>query len=87
MATSPGGFLGKDLLEVRAKDITHDLKQTIKEKRQYPLGMRISHNYFFMRDLVTRKKDFMEDNHLYWQVKDFQGNIALLLKLEELYST
>jgi multimeric flavodoxin WrbA/putative sterol carrier protein len=69
MATSPGGFLGKELVEARAKDLAHDLARAIKEKRQYPATDEDLSHYLFMRELVTREKDFMRDDYGHWQEK------------------
>lgn len=69
MATSPGGFLGKELVEARAKDLAGDLVRAIKEKRQYPATDEDLSYYLFMKELVTREKDFMRDDYNYWQEK------------------
>ena len=69
MATSPGGFLGKEFVEARAKDLAHDLGRAIKEKRQYPATDEDLSYYLFMKELVTREKDFMRDDYSYWQEK------------------
>ncbi len=67
IATVPGEFLGKDLVEDRAKDLARDLASAIKEKRRYPATDEHLFYYLFMRDLVTREKDFMRDDYAHWQ--------------------
>ena len=67
IATGPGSFLGKELVEARAQDLAHDLARAIKEKRRYPATDENLGAYLFMKELVTREKDFMEDDYQYWQ--------------------
>ena len=67
IAVSPGAFLGKDAVEARARDLGHDLARAIKEKRRYPATDERLFFYLFMRDLITRQKDFMKDDYRYWQ--------------------
>ena len=64
---SPGGFLGKEAVEARAQDLARDLARAIKEKRRHPVTGDDLYAYLFMRDLVTREKDFMRDDYQYWQ--------------------
>ena len=67
IGTGPGGFLGKEAVEARAQDLARDLARAIKEKRRYPVTGDDLYAYLFMRDLVTREKDFMRDDYQYWQ--------------------
>lgn len=67
IATNPGAFLGKELVEARAQDLARDLARAMKEKRQYPASDEGLTSYLFMKELVTREKDFMSDDHQYWQ--------------------
>ena len=67
MATSPGGFLGKELVEARARDLAGDLARAIKEKRRYPATDEDLSYYLFMKELVTREKDFMRGDYSHWQ--------------------
>jgi len=67
ISTSPGGFLGKELVEARAADLGRDLARAIKEQRQYPASGKELSFYLFMRDLVTREKDFMCGDYQHWQ--------------------
>jgi multimeric flavodoxin WrbA/putative sterol carrier protein len=67
IGTSPGGFLGKEAVEARAQDLARDLARAIKEKKRYPVTGDDLYAYLFMRDLVTREKDFMQDDYQYWQ--------------------
>lgn len=67
IATSPGGFLGKDLLEARAADLASTFAKAIKEKKRYPATGDDLRFYLFMRDLVTREKDFMAGDYKHWQ--------------------
>lgn len=71
LAVSPGGFLGKDLVEARARDLAGDLARAIKEKRRYPVTEKDLSSYLFMRDLVDRQKDFMQDDYRHWQESGF----------------
>ncbi|MBN2040308.1 MAG: NAD(P)H-dependent oxidoreductase [Spirochaetes bacterium] len=67
MAVNPGGFLGKDAVQARAKDLASDLIRAIKEKRTYPVTDETYQFYLFMRDLVTREKEFMKGDYRHWQ--------------------
>lgn len=67
IATSPGGFLGKDLLEARAADLAGAFAKAIKEKKRYPATGDDLRFYLFMKDLVTREKDFMVGDYNHWQ--------------------
>ncbi len=67
IGVSPGGFLGKELVEARAVDMGKDLARAIKQKRQYPATENDLFFYLFMGDLVRREKDFMRDDYKHWQ--------------------
>lgn len=67
IGTSPGGFLGKETVEARAQDLARDMARAMKEKRRYPVTGDDLYAYLFMRDLVTREKEFMCDDYQYWQ--------------------
>jgi multimeric flavodoxin WrbA/putative sterol carrier protein len=67
IGTGPGGFLGKEAVESRARDLAHDLARALKEKKRYPVTGDDLYAYLFMRDLVTREKEFMCDDYQYWQ--------------------
>ena len=67
IGASPGGFLGKEAVEARAQDLARDLARAIKEKKRYPVTGNDLYAYLFMRDLVTREKEFMRDDYQYWQ--------------------
>lgn len=67
IATNPAAFLGKGLVEARARDLAHDLGRAIREKRRYPATDEHLAMFLFMRELVTREKDFMEDDDRYWR--------------------
>jgi multimeric flavodoxin WrbA/putative sterol carrier protein len=67
IATNPGAFLGKELVEARAQDLARDLARAIREKRRYPLTDENLAAFLFMKELVTREKHFMEDDYRYWQ--------------------
>jgi multimeric flavodoxin WrbA/putative sterol carrier protein len=67
IGTGPGGFLGKEAVETRAQDLARDLARAIKEKKRYPVTGDDLYAYLFMRDLVTREKEFMRDDFQYWQ--------------------
>lgn len=67
IGTSPGGFLGKEAVEARAQDLARELASAIKEKKRYPVTGDDLYAYLFMRDLVMRERDFMQDDYQYWQ--------------------
>ncbi len=67
IATSPGGFLGKEQVEARARDLGADLIRAIKEKRVYPATDESYQFYLFMRDLVSREKEFMTGDYKHWE--------------------
>jgi multimeric flavodoxin WrbA/putative sterol carrier protein len=67
IGTSPGGFLGKETVEARAQDLARDMARAIKEKKRYPVTGDDLYAYLFMRDLVTREKEFMRDDYQYWR--------------------
>jgi multimeric flavodoxin WrbA/putative sterol carrier protein len=67
LGTGPGGFLGKEAVEARAQDLARDLARAIREKKRYPVTGDDLYAYLFMRDLVTREKEFMRDDYQYWQ--------------------
>jgi multimeric flavodoxin WrbA/putative sterol carrier protein len=67
IAVAPGGFLGMDLVEARARDVAHDLSSAIREKRRYPATDNDLFFYLFMGDLVRRQKDFMVDDYRHWE--------------------
>jgi len=67
MATSPGGFLGKELVEARAQDLARDLARAMREKRRYPATDEDLAYYLFMRELVSREKDFMRGDYKHWE--------------------
>ena len=71
IGTRPGGFLGKEAVEARAQDLAYDLTRAIKAKKRYPVTGDDLSAYLFMRDLVTREKDFMQDDYQYWQKAGF----------------
>jgi multimeric flavodoxin WrbA/putative sterol carrier protein len=66
IATAPGAFMGKDLLEARAKDLALDLARAIKEKRRFPATENDLFFYLFMRHLVEREKEAMHDDYEHW---------------------
>jgi putative sterol carrier protein len=54
-------------VEARARDLARDLAVAIREKRRYPVTDEDLAFYLFMKDLVTREKVFMRDDHRYWE--------------------
>ncbi|MBF0527091.1 MAG: SCP2 sterol-binding domain-containing protein, partial [Deltaproteobacteria bacterium] len=74
IATGPGVFLGKDLVEARAADLAGTLVRAIREKRRYPATEKDLIFYLFMGHLIRREKDFMQDDYEYWQKEGlFEG--------------
>jgi multimeric flavodoxin WrbA/putative sterol carrier protein len=68
MATAPGEFLGKDVVEARAADLAADLARAIREKRRYPATDRDLQFYQFMGNLVASNKDsVMKHDYKHWQ--------------------
>ncbi len=72
LATGPGGFLGKETVQARARDLASDLARAIKEKRRYPATSGELFFYLHMGWLVEANKDtVMADDYRYWQEKGF----------------
>jgi putative sterol carrier protein len=69
IATGPGGFLGKEAVEARAADLARVFAKAIKEGIRYPATGDDLRFYLFMRDLVTREKDFMVGDYKHWRDK------------------
>jgi multimeric flavodoxin WrbA/putative sterol carrier protein len=67
IATGPGGFLGKEAVEAKAADLSAVFANAIKGKKRYPATGDDLRFYLFMRDLVTREKDFMAGDYKHWQ--------------------
>jgi multimeric flavodoxin WrbA/putative sterol carrier protein len=68
IATSPGGFLGKEHVEARASDLAGDLVRAIREKRRYPATDMDLRFYQFMGSLVKEHKDtIMKHDYQHWQ--------------------
>jgi putative sterol carrier protein/NAD(P)H-dependent FMN reductase len=80
IATSPGAFLGKDLLETRAADLVGIFAKAIKEKRRYPATGDDLRFYLFMKDLVTREKDFMVGDYKHWQESGIMEGFEAYMK-------
>ncbi len=70
ISTGPGGFLGKEAVETKAADLAGVFANAIKGKKRYPATGDDLRFYLFMRDLVTREKDFMADDYKHWQEND-----------------
>jgi multimeric flavodoxin WrbA/putative sterol carrier protein len=73
LAVAPGAFMGKELVEARARDLALDLARALKEGRRYPATEHDLSFYLFMRDLVGREKAFMRDDYDHWQASGFLG--------------
>jgi hypothetical protein len=72
LATQPGGFWGKEAVELRAGDLARDLAAAIKEKRRYPVTERDLRYYQFMGNLVRDSKDtLMKHDFKHWQEQGF----------------
>ncbi|MCB2193084.1 MAG: NAD(P)H-dependent oxidoreductase [Deltaproteobacteria bacterium] len=72
MATSPGGFLGRETVEARAQDLARDLARAVKQKRRYPVTSQDLFFYLHMGWLVQRHKDeVMKADYLHWEEKGF----------------
>ena len=67
IATSPGGFLGKELVEQRAAELALELAEAIKGQKRRPATDRDMYFWMFMGKLVRDKKDFMVDDYRHWQ--------------------
>jgi multimeric flavodoxin WrbA/putative sterol carrier protein len=68
LAVAPGGFVGKDAVEARARDLGGDLARAILEKRRYPVTDRDLRYYQFMGALVRSQKDsIMRDDFAHWE--------------------
>jgi hypothetical protein len=72
IAIQPGGFWGKEAVELRAGDLGRDLAVTIKEKRRYPVTDRDLRYYQFMGNLVKDFKDsIMKHDFKHWEEHGF----------------
>ena len=72
LATQPGGFWGKEAVEVRAADLARDLAAAIKGKRRYPVTDRDLRYYQFMGNLVKDFRDsIMKHDFKHWQEQGF----------------
>lgn len=67
----PGGFLGKELVEERAKDLARDLARAIREKRRFPATDQDLRYWHFMAHLVRENRDFMRADHEHWEKHGF----------------
>lgn len=68
LATGPGGFLGKEVVQSRADDLAAELARAVKEKRRYPATGHDLIFYLFMKDLVAAHKDsVMGHDYKHWQ--------------------
>ena len=68
LATSPGGFIGKEAVEAHAADLARDLARAIREKRRYPATESDLRYYQFMGALVRENRDsMMKDDHRHWE--------------------
>ena len=63
----PGGFWGKEALEVRASDLARDLVRAVKEKRRYPPTDMDLDYWHFIGGLVKENRDFMKADYEHWQ--------------------
>lgn len=80
MAVSPGEFVGRKEVALRAEDLANDLVRAIREKRRYPATDKDLGFYQFMSGLVSRNKDsVMKDDFEHWQqnglIDNFEGYI------------
>ena len=83
MATAPGGFLGKEAVQGRAKDLARDLARAIKEKRRYPATDRDLRFYQFMGNLVKSEKDMtMKHDDKHWQEHGFYESFEKYIQQE-----
>jgi multimeric flavodoxin WrbA/putative sterol carrier protein len=67
IATGPGGFLGKELVETRAGDLARDLARAVREKRRYPATDLDLDYWQFIGGLVREHRDFMKADYEHWQ--------------------
>jgi multimeric flavodoxin WrbA len=80
MAVSPGEFVGRKEVALRAEDLANDLVRAIRENRRYPASDKDLGFYQFMSGLVRRNKDgAMKDDYEHWQQNglfdNFEGYI------------
>jgi multimeric flavodoxin WrbA len=72
MATAPGGFLGKEAVEQRARDLAGEMVRAIKEKRRYPVTSEELFFYLHIGWLIQGNKDrMMKDDYQHWRDKGF----------------
>ena len=80
IAVSPGEFVGRKEVALRAEDLANDLVRAIREKRRYPATDKDLGFYQFMSGLVSRNKDsVMKDDYEHWQqnglLDNFEGYV------------
>ena len=67
IATGPGGFTGRELVEQRAAELALELAQAIKQQKRRPANDEDLFFWMFMSKLVRDHKDFMADDYRHWQ--------------------
>ena len=71
IATSPGGFMGKELVEQRAGELALELAGAVRQRKRRPATDRDLLFWMFIGKLVRDYKDFMVDDYRHWQEKGF----------------
>ncbi len=67
LATSPGEFYGKDLVEAEGRELGRRLARAVKEKRRRPASDHDLFFYLFMRHLVSDNRELMRADYRHWQ--------------------
>jgi multimeric flavodoxin WrbA/putative sterol carrier protein len=67
IAVGPGEFLGQDAVTARARDLSRDLVNAVREGRRYPATDQDLHFWHFMGHLIRENQDFMKADLEHWQ--------------------
>ncbi len=78
LATSPGEFYGKDLVEAEGRELGRRLARAVKEKRRRPASDHDLFFYLFMRHLVSDNRELMRADYRHWQETGILGELREL---------
>jgi multimeric flavodoxin WrbA/putative sterol carrier protein len=67
LATGPGEFMGRELVEARAADLARDVVRAVKEERRYPATEHDLYYWSLIGGLVKENRDFMKADDDYWR--------------------
>jgi multimeric flavodoxin WrbA len=67
LATGPGEFIGKELVEARAEDLAHDVVRAVEKGRRYPATEHDLYHWTLIGGLIKENREFMKADYQYWQ--------------------